>query len=42
MADQPPLQSSIDVLNTTTSNLADLYLYTTMHIYQWQIDPLVT
>ena len=38
-----PLQSSIDALNTTTPNLAhlmaDLYIYRTMHIYLWQIDP---
>ena len=41
-----PLQSSIDALNTTTPNLADLmadlYIYRTMHIYPWQIDPPVT
>ena len=38
-----PLQSSIDALNTATPNLAhlmaDLYIYRTMHIYIWQIDP---
>ena len=38
------LQLSIDALNTTTPNLAhlmaDLYIYRTMHIYIWQIDPL--
>ena len=36
-------QSSIDALNTATPNLAhlmaDLYIYRTMHIYLWQIDP---
>ena len=46
MADCPPplLQLSIDALSTTTPNLAhlmaDLYIYRTMHIYLWQIDPL--
>ena len=36
----PPSQSSIDALNTTTPNLADLHIYRTMHIYLWQITPL--
>ena len=40
----PPLQWSIDALNTATRNLtslmADLYIYRTMHIYPWQMDPL--
>ena len=38
-----PLQLSTDALNTVTTNLphlmADLYIYRTMHIYLWQIDP---
>ena len=36
----PPSQSNIDALNTTTSNLADLYRYRTIDIYLWQITPL--
>ena len=35
----PTPQSSIDVLNTATPNLAHLYMYRTMHIYPWLIDP---
>ena len=39
---EPP-KSSIDACNTTTPNLAhlmaDLYIYRTIHIYLWQIDP---
>ena len=35
MADGPPGQLSIDSLNTTTANLADLY------IYPWHIAPQV-
>ena len=31
-------QLSINTLNTTTPNLADLYIYRTMHIYLWQIN----
>ena len=38
MADGPPSQSSIDALNTTTPNLADLYKYRTMYIYPCQIE----
>ena len=38
-----PLQSSIDALHTATPNLAhlmaNLFIYRTMHIYLWQIDP---
>ena len=36
-----PLQTSIDALNTTAPNLADLLadIYSTIHIYLWQIDP---
>ena len=34
-----PCQLSIDALNTATPNLADLYIYRTMHIYLWQINP---
>ena len=30
---------SIDALHTVTPNLADLYIYRTMHIYPWQINP---
>ena len=36
----PTPQSSIDTLNTATPNLAHLYIYRTMHIYPWLIDPL--
>ena len=39
MADGPPCQLSIDALNTTTLNLADLYIYRTMDINLWQINP---
>ena len=35
----PPLQSSIDALNTATPNLADLYIYRTIDINLCQIDP---
>ena len=40
-----PLQLGIDALHTTTPNLAhlmaDLYIYRTMQIHLWQIDPLL-
>ena len=37
----PLLQLTIDPWKTTTPNLADLLadIYSTMHIYLWQIDP---